>query len=310
MKSTRAVLISSFIVCLLFLPSVTGAQTDPQMMAGMRWRLIGPFRGGRAISAAGVPSQPDTYFFGAVGGGVWKTTDSGRTWQPIFDRQPIASIGAIAVAPSNPNIIYAGSGEADMRSDSSFGDGMYKSVDGGKSWQHIGLEDTRQIGRIVVDAHNADIVLVAALGHGYGPNGERGVFRSSDGGHSWEKVLYRDENTGAIDLAVDDANPQTVFASLWNARRPPWSTYPPLEGAGSGIYKSTDGGRTWTALNGGGLPEGQLGRIGLAVAPGSGGQRVYAIVEHPQRGGLYRSDDGGTSWTLMSADPRIHDRGW
>src|SRR5690348_8305507 len=283
---------------------------DPSLYGGLRWRCIGPFRGGRALAAAGVPGEPGTYYFGAVGGGVWKTTDMGLVWQPIFDAEPIASIGALAVAPSNPNVIYVGTGEADMRSDISFGDGVYKSTDGGKNWRNVGLRETRHIGRILVDPRNPDIVLVAALGRAYGPNPERGVFRSTDGGQSWQKVLYKDENTGAVDLAVDPDNSQTVFATLWRTRRPPWSTYAPLGGPGSGLYRSRDGGSTWTEISGHGLPTGELGRIGVAVAAGTHGQRVYAVVDARQNGGLYRSDDGGANWKLVSTDRRIHERGW
>jgi photosystem II stability/assembly factor-like uncharacterized protein len=282
---------------------------DPQLFQEMRWRLIGPFRGGRALAVAGVPSQPDVFYFGAVAGGVWKSTDDGRVWRPIFDREPIASIGAIAIAPSNPDVIYVGTGEADMRSDISFGDGIYKSVDGGKTWTNIGLRDTRQIGKILVDPRNPDVVLVAALGHAYGPNAERGVFRSADGGKTWQKVLYRDENTGAIDLAFEPSNPRVVYAALWQIRRPPWSTYAPLGGPGSGLYKSTDGGVTWRELTGHGLPAGPLGRIGIAVGYGKEGHRVYALIDAKQ-GGLYRSDDGGATWQLVNGQRGLWTRGW
>src|SRR5690242_9127991 len=283
---------------------------DPSLYAGLRWRCIGPFRGGRALAAAGVPGEAETFYFGAVGGGVWKTTDAGRVWKPVFDGQAIGSIGALAVAPSNPGVIYVGTGEADMRSDISFGDGVYKSTDGGKNWRNVGLRETRHIGRILVDPRNPDIVLVAALGRAYGPNPERGIFRSTDGGQTWQKVLYKDENTGAVDLALDPDNSQTVFATLWRTRRPPWSTYAPLGGPGSGLYKSTDEGATWREISGHGLPAGDLGRIGVSLAAGTHGQRVYAIVDAPQNGGLYRSDDGGANWTLVSTDRRIHQRGW
>ncbi|HYX40288.1 MAG TPA: hypothetical protein VE821_01255, partial [Pyrinomonadaceae bacterium] len=242
-----------------------------------------------------------------VGGGVWKTTDAGQTWTPIFDSQPIASIGALVVAPSDPNIIYVGSGEADMRSDISFGDGMYKSTDAGQTWTHIGLTDTQQIGRVLVDPHDANVVLVAALGHGFGPNVERGVFRSTNGGKSWTKTLYKDENTGAIDLAYDPENARTVYAAMWNARRPAWSTYAPVNGPGGGLYKSTDGGVTWQELRGHGLPEKQIGRIGLAVC--AGGRRIYASIDADPRG-LYRSDDAGASWQLVGTDARIIGRAW
>ena len=275
--------------------------------AALRWRSIGPFRGGRAVAVAGVPSEPATFYFGAVGGGVWRTTNAGVSWQPIMDSQPVASIGAIAVAPSDPKTIYVGSGEADMRSDIVHGNGMYRSTDAGATWTHIGLEDTRQIGRILVDPADAKTLLVAALGHAYGPNEERGVFRSTDGGETWVKTLYKDENTGAIDLASDPSG-ATVFASLWQTRRPPWSVYPPSKGPGSGLYVSHDRGATWKALDHNGLPSTKLGKIGLAVAP-SDPARVYAIVDAAD-GGLYRSDDAGASFRLVDTEKRIWGRGW
>ncbi|HVT58580.1 MAG TPA: hypothetical protein VHR45_09280 [Thermoanaerobaculia bacterium] len=289
--------------------AAAAAAVPERLYAALRWRLIGPFRGGRVLAVAGVPGRPEEFYFGAVGGGVWKTVDAGRVWTPVFDGGPAGSIGAIAVAPSNPDVLYAGTGEADMRSDISFGDGVYKSTDGGRSWSHAGLPDTRQIGRILVDPHDAEVVLVAALGHGFGPNAERGVFRSADGGRSWRKVLYKDDNTGAIDLAYDPDDARTVYAALWNVRRTPWSIYPPVGGPGGGLYKSTDGGRSWRELAGHGLPEGQLGRIGVAVAAGQVGRRVYALIEARQAG-LYRSDDAGESWTLASGDRRITGRPW
>ena len=241
---------------------------DPSLYAGLRWRNIGPFRGGRVNGVSGVPGQPNTFYFGSVGGGVWKTTNAGRTWLPIFDSQPIASIGAIAVAPSNPDIVYVGSGEADMRSQISYGNGMYKSTDAGKTWTHVGLDDTRQIGKVIVDPRNPDVVFVAALGHAYGANPDRGVYRSRDGGATWQKVLFRNNDVGAIDLAFDPGDPQTVYATLWNTRRPPWIIYPPSYGPGSGVYKSTDGGANWQQLTRG-LPADAVGRIGVAVAPSS-----------------------------------------
>jgi photosystem II stability/assembly factor-like uncharacterized protein len=307
---TFAVTLVVFALQLFSAPLACAQGVDPGLYTGLRWRCIGPFRGGRALAAAGVPGEPETFYFGAVGGGVWKTTDMGRVWKPIFDAAPIASIGALAVAPSNPSVIYVGTGEADMRSDISYGDGVYKSTDAGKTWHNIGLRETRHIGRILVDSHNPDTVLVAALGRAYGPNSERGVFRSTDGGHRWQKVLYKDENTGAVDLAFDPDDSQTVFATLWRTRRPPWSTYAPLGGPGSGLYKSTDEGATWTEISGHGLPSGEFGRIGVAVSAGNHGQRVYAVVDAKQKGGLYRSDDGGADWTLVSTDRRIHQRGW
>ena len=219
---------------------------DPGLFSGLAWRLAGPFRGGRAVTATGVPGEPNTFYFGAVGGGVWRTDNAGRTWEPIFDSQPVASIGAIAVAPSDPNVLYVGSGEADMRSDISYGNGMYKSTDGGRTWARIGLSDTRQIGRVLVDPRDPNLVFVAALGHGYGPNAERGVFRSKDGGKSWTRVLFRDADTGAIDLDFEPGNSRTILAALWQTRRPPWNVYPPSNGPGSSLWRSQDGGDTWT----------------------------------------------------------------
>ncbi|HKD11426.1 MAG TPA: hypothetical protein VKE50_05095 [Thermoanaerobaculia bacterium] len=286
------------------------AQTvDPARFADLRWRLVGPFRGGWATCAEGVPGSPNTFYFGAAAGGVWKTEDAGQTWVPLFDRASSASIGALAVAPSNPAVIYAGTGQTEARYDLAAGDGLYRSDDGGGTWRRVGLEATRHIGRILVDPHNTDIVLVAALGHYYGPNRERGVFRSEDGGRSWKQTLFVNEDTGAVDLAWDRGDPSVVYAALWQARNFPWLSYfQPVAGPGSGIFKSSDGGRTWKQLTGGGWPAGDLGRIGLAVAPRG---RVYALVDAPapagpsrrsrrsSGGGLYRSDDGGTSWTLV-----------
>ncbi len=279
----------------------------PALFSALRWRSIGPFRGGRVLAVAGVPGEMTHFYFGGVNGGVWETNDAGRSWRPIFDAQPIGSIGALALAPSNSKVIYVGTGEADMRSDIAQGDGMYKSTDGGKTFDHIGLGDSQQIGRILVDPRDADRVLVAALGHPYGPNTERGVFLSRDGGGVWQRVLYRDENTGAIDLAFKPGDPRVVYAALWQTRRPPWDVYPPSHGPGSGLYKSTDGGGTWTEIRGGGFPA-DPGRIGLAVAP-SRPERIYAIVD-AERGGLYRSDDDGATWTRTSDDARIWGRGW
>ncbi|HET7812861.1 MAG TPA: hypothetical protein VFL13_00655, partial [Candidatus Baltobacteraceae bacterium] len=276
----------------------------------LQWRNIGPVRAGRAITVAGVPGT-DTYYFGAVGGGVWKTENAGRTWTPIGDSLPVASIGAVAVAPSDPNVIYAGSGEADMRSDIQQGDGVYKSVNGGASWTHIGLTDTRQIGRIAIDPKDANVAYVAALGHQYGPNAERGVFKTVDGGKTWSKVLYKDQNTGAIDVTLDPSDPNVVYASLWQTRRPPWNVYPPSNGPGSGLYKSSDGGKTWTHITGHGFPGGIVGHIGITV-PAANPKRVYAIVDtnDDKTGGVYRSDDAGATWTKTDGEGRIWKRGW
>jgi len=274
-------------------------------LKGMKWRLVGPFRGGRALAVAGIAGDANTYYFGSVAGGVWKTTDGGLVWMPIFDKEPVSSIGSIAVAASDPNVIYVGTGEACIRGNISFGNGVYKSVDAGKTWTHIGLDDTRQIGRVIVDPHNADIVFVAALGHAYGPNTERGVFRTADGGKTWQKVLYQDDKTGAIDVNFDPDNSHILYAGLWQAMRTPWSL--DSGGPGSGLYKSVDGGLTWKKLEGHGLPKGVIGRIGVSAAPG--GNRVYALIE-AEDGGLYRSDDAGDSWRKMSGDHRFTQRAW
>src|SRR5260370_391279 len=250
--------------------------------AALRWRSIGRFRGGGVLAVAGVPGDPTTFYFGAVDGGVWKTTNAGLTWTPRFDEQPIASIGALAIAPSDANVIYVGTGEAALRSNITFGAGVYRSTDGGAHWAHLGLDDTRQIGKIVIDPRNPDMVLVAALGHAYGPNPERGVFRAGEGGKTWEGVLYRDAETGAIALARDSADPDVVYAALWQARRPPWSQYPPDEGPGAGLYRSADGGKSWSEITGHGLPAGPLERIGLAVAGGPQRTRLYPLIGAPE----------------------------
>jgi photosystem II stability/assembly factor-like uncharacterized protein len=306
MPSLRLVFRSLLLSCLCLLAIDASASTSH--FGDLHWRLLGPFRGGRVLTVSGVPGQPRHFYFGAVNGGVWETLDAGRTWQPIFDGQPVGSIGALAVAPSDPNVVYVGTGEADMRSDIAQGDGMYRSDDAGKSWIRIGLADSQQIGRILVDPRDAKTVFVAALGHPYGPNAERGVFRSRDGGAHWTRVLGKGEDTGAIDMAFEPGNPRVVYASLWQARRTPWNVYPPASGPGSGLYKSTDGGDTWTQLRGNGFPEGAVGRIGVAIGD-SAPSRVYAIVDGAA-GGLYRSDDAGMHWRLASADARIWQRGW
>jgi photosystem II stability/assembly factor-like uncharacterized protein len=307
-RRRRRLAAASFVVLLFAcgLP-VYGQSVDPASYGGLRWRMIGPFRGGRVNAVSGVPGQPTTFYFGSVGGGLWKTTNSGRTWKPVFDTQPIASIGAIGVAPSSPNTLYVGTGEADMRSQITYGNGVYKSTDAGRTWRHLGLDGTRQIGRVIVDPQNANIVFVAALGHVYGPNAERGVYRTRDGGATWEKVLFKNDNVGAIDLAFDPQDSRVIYATLWNTRRPPWSIYPPSYGPGGGVFKSVDGGTTWQPLTNG-LPTEHLGRVGLAVPP-TNRRRVYAIVD-AKEGGLYRSDDAGATWTLISGDKRIWGRGW
>src|SRR6516225_8779876 len=279
---------------------------DEKLFNGMRWRQVGPFRGGRALAIEGVVGEPDTYYFGAVAGGVWKTTDGGANWVPLFDKRPISSIGAIAVAPSDHNVIYAGTGEAAIRGNTTYGIGVFKSIDGGKTWQNVGLKDTRQIGALIVDPRHENVVLVAALGHAFGPNKERGIFRTTDGGKTWTNVLFKDENTGGIDIVFDPHNPNVVFAALWQAPRQPW--FFSSGGSGSGLYRSDDNGLTWKRLEGNGLPEGILGRIGVAVS-GADSSRIYAIIE-AKEGGLYRSDDAGQKWTRINDDGRFRQRAW
>jgi photosystem II stability/assembly factor-like uncharacterized protein len=304
-----AALTAGFAALLVAAPEAraqSGGGVDTALYSGMKWRLVGPFRGGRVLAVTGVPGDPETFYFGGTGSGVWKTTNGGHDWTPLFDKQPVSAIGAIAVAPSDSNVIYVGTGEGCIRSTSSYGDGVYKSTDAGKTWTNVGLKDSRQIGRLIVHAKDPNIVLVAALGHEFGPNTERGVFRTLDGGKTWEKVLYKDDKTGAIDLAFDPTNPHIVFAALWEANRTPWGLTD--GGPGSGLYKSTDGGSTWKRLEGNGLPGGILGRIGVSVAGGDG-SRVYALIE-ADKGGLYSSDDGGDHWTLINGDRNFIQRAW
>ncbi len=278
---------------------------DEKLFNAMKWRQVGPFRGGRVLAVTGVPGEPNVFYFGGASGGVWKSVDTGVSWQPIFDKQNIASIGSIAVAPSDHNIIYVGTGEACIRGNITYGNGVYKSIDGGKTWKNLGLKDTRHIGAVIVDPKNPNIAFVAALGHAYGANEERGLFRTTDGGATWQKVLYKDNKTGAIDVVFDPNNSNTLFASLWEVYRTPWSLN--SGGPGSGLYKSTDGGATWTHLEGHGLPGGIMGRIGISV--GADSNRVYALVESKE-GGLYRSDDGGDNWVKMNEDGRLRQRAW
>jgi photosystem II stability/assembly factor-like uncharacterized protein len=297
-----------FVSILIFSASLVSQaqQVDPKTYDGMKWRLIGPFRGGRVITVAGVPSQPYTYYFGSVSGGVWKTTDGGVSWDPLFDKQTTSSIGAIAVADSDPNVIYAGSGEACIRGNISFGDGVYKSTDAGKIWTNVGLKDTRHIGALIIHPTNPDIVFVAALGHAYGPNPDRGIYRTRDGGKTWEKVLYLDDRTGGIDIVFDPHNPHVLFAAMWEGWRTPWTLN--SGGAKDGLYRSSDDGTTWKRIEGNGLPEGTLGRISVAVS-GADSNVVYALIE-AKKGGLYRSDDGGVKWSLITDDHRFTQRAW
>ncbi|BAU52152.1 WD40/YVTN/BNR-like repeat-containing protein [Mucilaginibacter gotjawali] len=299
---------ASVIVLLFFSLTVNAQKIDPSAYNMLQWRMIGPHRGGRTVGATGVVQQPNVFYIGVNNGGVWKTIDYGRTWQPVFDEQPTGSIGDVAVAPSNPNVVYAGSGEGIQRPDLSVGDGVYKSTDAGKTWINTGLKDAQQIGGLAVDPKDENKVFVAALGHPYGPNTERGVYRSTNGGKSWERVLYKDENTGAIQVTIDPTNSNIIYADLWAGRQGPWENGE-WEGTESGLFKSTDGGTTWVKLTKG-LPSAAdgLGRIGFCIAA-SNPKRMYACVDATKGGGLYRSDDGGESWKEQSTDERLWERG-
>lgn len=282
--------------------------TDTSLFANLRWRMIGPHRGGRTVGGCGVTQQPNVFYIGVNNGGVWKTTDFGRTWVPIFDAQSTGSIGDVAVAPSDPNIVYVASGEGIQRPDLSVGKGIFKSADAGRTWTHLGLEAGQQMGGLAIDPKDPNRVFVAVLGHPYGPNPERGVYRSIDGGKTWEKVLYKDENTGAVQVTIDPVNPQIVYADLWAGRQGPWENGS-WNGPNSGLFKSTDGGTTWRPLTQGLPTTAQgLGRIGFCVAA-SDPSRLYATVDAGAYGGIYRSDDAGESWKKLNSDQRFWGRG-
>ncbi|MFN2501606.1 MAG: WD40/YVTN/BNR-like repeat-containing protein [Pyrinomonadaceae bacterium] len=309
MTNIRRGVLSVLVAAITFTISASAQVISPTFYQGMKWRMIGPFRGGRTVGAAGIPSRPNVFYIGVNNGGVWKTTDAGRTWQPIFDDQPTGSIGDIAVAPSDPNVIYVGSGEGLQRPDLSTGDGMYRSSDGGKTWVHLGLREGQQIASISVDPKDANRLFVAVLGHPYGPNEERGIYRSTDGGQSFQRVLYKDENTGAMQVEIDPRNPRTVYADLWAGRQGPWENGA-WQGKESGLFKSTDGGSTWKKLTKG-LPtvEQGLGRIGFGISR-SDPKRLYATVDaNPRLAGIYASSDAGESWTLVNTDNRLWGRG-
>ena len=303
MKKTIA-----FLLCIIALTLASAQPFQPSLFNSMQWRMIGPHRGGRTVGAVGVPSQPSVFYIGVNNGGVWKTNDYGRTWNPIFDQQPTGSVGDVAVSESNPNVLYVGCGEGIQRPDLSIGDGVYKSTDAGKTWTNMGLKDGQQIGDIIIDPKNENRVFVAVLGHPYGPNTERGVYRSLDGGKTWERVLYKDENTGAIQVSFDPNNANILYADLWAGRQGPWENGA-WNGTESGMYKSIDGGTTWTKLTKG-LPTPQqgLGRIGFCIAQ-SNSNRLYATVDAGRLGGIYRSDDAGESWTNINSDGRFWGRG-
>jgi photosystem II stability/assembly factor-like uncharacterized protein len=277
----------------------------PKELTSLRYRLIGPANGGRVSRAAGVPGDPSTYWAATASGGVWKSTDGGATWRSVFDDQPVSSIGSLAVAPSNPNIVYVGSGEANIRGNVAAGNGIYKTSDAGKTWTHVWKQEG-QIGTMVVHPTDPDIAFAAVLGKAFGPNPERGVYRTTDGGRTWKQVLKKDADTGASDIAMDPSNPAILFAGFWQARRTPWDLT--SGGPGSGLYVSRDGGDTWKPLTGSGLPEGIWGKVGVAVAP-SNGDRVYALIE-AEKGGLFASDDGGETWRLATANRAIRQRAW
>jgi photosystem II stability/assembly factor-like uncharacterized protein len=295
--------ISSF----LLLPVLLCAQ-PADLLKDLKFRSIGPFRGGRSIAVTGVPSQPNVYYFGSVGGGVWKTTDSGNSWFPVTDGQvKTGTVGAVAVADSDPNIVYAGMGEACVRGNASHGDGVYKSVDAGKTWRNVGLQDSYHIGAVRIHPKNPDIVYVAALGHLWGQNEMRGVYRTTDGGATWKQVLKRNNGTGAVDLAMEPGNPRVIYASFWEVSRKPWRL--DSGGPGSGLFKTTDGGDTWTEISRNpGLPKGVLGRIGVTVSPVNP-ERVWALVEAAD-GGVFRSDNGGRNWTRMNEQNILRQRAW
>jgi len=299
MRTVAALLASCVLLC---------AQTDLNALKELKYRQIGPFRGGRAVAVAGVTSQPNTYYFGSTGGGVWKTTDGGATWLPTSDGQfKTGSVGAIGISESDPNTVYAGMGEPDVRGNASHGDGVYKTMDGGRTWKNVGLQDTEVIGAVRVHPKNSDIVYVAALGHLWGPNPERGVYKTTDGGKTWKQIFTRGPKAGAVDLILDPSNPNVIYAGFWEVFRSPWQ----LEsgGPGSGLFKSTDGGETWTDLTRKpGLPKGVVGRIGIAVSPVNS-DRVWAIVE-AEDGGVFKSDNGGNTWTKENEERKLRQRAW
>jgi photosystem II stability/assembly factor-like uncharacterized protein len=296
----------SLVSALIFAFVAAGQTLSKDSLEGMKWRLVGPFRGGRVEAVVGVPGNPYVYYFGAAAGGVWKTTDAGVNWTPVFDHESNPSIGAIAIAPSDPNVIYVGTGEPCFRGDITYGNGMYKSVDAGKTWTHIGLEDSRHIAKILIDPRNPDLVYVAALGHAFGPNEERGVFRTTDGGKTWQKVLYKDDKSGAVDLEFAGGNSHVLYAALYQVIRKPWDIV--SGGPGSGLYKSSDGGSTWHQIKAHGFPDVLLGRIGIATSPADP-QRVYALVEAANdKGGIYVSHDAGETWQFVTGDHRLIQR--
>ena len=300
-KAVRFCILIPLILLFCFTETLFAQAIEVKMYSGMKWRLVGPYRAGWATMAEGIPGKPNTYYFGAAGGGVWKTSDAGRTWHPQMQQMGASSVGALAISASDPDIIYVGTGQVALRYDILAGNGVYRSADAGKTWENIGLKNTRHIGRIVVDPKDPDHVVVAALGHIYESNTQRGVFLTKDGGKTWNKVLYVNDSTGAVDLAFDPKDPSIIYAAMWQMRVHPWlDYYITQKGPGSGIYKSTDGGEHWNKVPGKGLPKGDLGRIGLGLASGSNGKIIYATIIASSGRGLYRSEDGGINWQLVN----------
>src|SRR3954452_21920919 len=320
MPMSRRLISAAALVCafVLFDHRAVDAQSSrpaADALAALKFRYIGPV-GNRVIAVTGVPGSPHVYYAGAASGGVWKTADDGAHWEPLFDHQDVQSIGALAVAPSDPSTVWAGTGEAFIRSNISIGNGIYKSTDAGKTWSHAGLDATGRIGRVVIDPRNPEIVLACALGHAYGPQPDRGVYRTTDGGKTWQRALFVDENTGCSDLAMDARNPRVLFAGMWQVEIHTWGRA--SGGAGSGLFKSTDGGATWTRLTGHGLPNAPIGKSAVQIARGNS-NRVYALIEtgdglpapdgtKTQSGSLWRSDDAGDNWELVSSDRRLRGR--
>jgi photosystem II stability/assembly factor-like uncharacterized protein len=304
----RKPLRTTLAAALLFASAAAAAQEEVKpadVFANLKFRSIGPPAGGRVSRTVGIPGDPRVYYAATASGGVWKSTDGGIRWSPVFDEMPISSIGSIAVAPSDPNLVYVGSGEANIRGDVAAGSGIYRSTDAGKTWKHVWVQEG-QIGTMGVHPKNPDVAFAAVLGHAFGPNPERGVYRTTDGGESWEKVLFVDEDTGASDVSIDPTNPRIVFAGLWEARRSPWSLV--SGGDTGGVFVSRDGGDTWKKIEGKGLPEGVTGKIAVDVAP-SDPRRVYALIE-AEKGGLFRSDDGGENWKQVNGERYLLIRPW